>query len=79
MNIVNHVLVTGGREELFRDHIVQFVDVLKRMSFVNLTSYIALDEAHDSPLMDFRAHRLPGSSTQAVTNWIISVFSDLPI
>jgi hypothetical protein len=50
LNIVDHVLVIGGHEELFRDHIVQFVEVLRRKSSVDLTSYIALDEAHDGPL-----------------------------
>jgi hypothetical protein len=62
LSIVDHVLVTGGHEELFRDHIIQFIDVRRRTSSVNLTTYIALDEAHDGPLMDIRAHRQPGNS-----------------
>lgn len=76
LNIVDHILVTGGHEELFRDHIVQFVDLLKRKSAVDLTTYIALDEAHDGPLMDFRAHRQPRTSTNTVTEWVISTFSN---
>ncbi|GAM36068.1 hypothetical protein TCE0_018f04870 [Talaromyces pinophilus] len=76
LKIVDHILVTGGHEELFRDHIAQFVEVLRRKSSVDLTAYIALDEAHDGPLMDFRAHRQPGTSTNTVTEWIISTFSN---
>jgi acetyl esterase/lipase len=76
LKIVDHILVTGGHEEFFRDHIAQFVEVLRRKSSVDLTAYIALDEAHDGPLMDFRAHRQPGTSTNTVTEWIISTFSN---
>lgn len=75
LRIVDHILVTGGHEELFRDHIIQFVDVLRRKSSANLTAYIAIDEAHDGPLMDFRAHRQPGTSANKVTEWIISTLS----
>lgn len=76
LKITKHMIVTGGHEEIFRDHITAFIEVLRRNASVHLASHIALDEAHDGPLMDFRSHNLPGSSTKALTEWIITTFSD---
>lgn len=46
-SVVPKVLVTGGHEEIFRDHIFQFIDVLRRKKKNELGMHIALDEAHD--------------------------------
>ncbi|KAI9927608.1 hypothetical protein AWENTII_006442 [Aspergillus wentii] len=74
-NVVDQIMVTGGQEEIFRDHILQFIDVMQ-MNGVELSSYIAPDEAHDGPLMDFSAGRPPSMTTQAITDWLISSFVD---
>ncbi|GAD98387.1 hypothetical protein AOR_1_832114 [Paecilomyces variotii No. 5] len=75
-DIAKRIIVTGGHEEIFRDHITAFIEVLRRNASVHLTSHMALDEAHDGPLMEFRSHCLPGSSTKALTEWIIATFSE---
>lgn len=76
LNVVDHILVTGGEEEVFRDHIVQFIEVLKRsVTKVKLTAHMAT-EAHDGPLLDFMAKRSPDESAQLITAWIIARFKE---
>lgn len=76
LDVVDHILVTGGEEEAFRDHIVQFIEVLKRtVTKVKLTTLMAT-EVHDGPLLDFMARRSPGESAQLVTAWIIARFKE---
>lgn len=76
LNIVDNILVTGGEEEVFRDHITQLVDILRSKSRATVAAYISTDEAHDGPLMDFMARRVPGASTGVITKWIIENMSD---
>lgn len=72
LDSVKNILVTGGEEEVFRDHVVQLLDVLKRKTKTHVTGYMAEKEAHDGPLMDFSAKRPPGPTTKFITEWIIA-------
>lgn len=59
---MDHILVTGGEEEAFRDDIVQFIEVFKRtVTKVKLTTLMAT-EAHDEPLLghNYYSGTLPG-------------------
>jgi hypothetical protein len=76
LDVVENVLVTGGEEEVFRDHIEQLVDVLRSKSRAAVAAYISTYEAHDGPLMDFMARRVPGASTGVITRWIIENMSN---
>lgn len=55
---VDHVLVTGGYEEVFSDHIQQLGQMLERKSIGDVTLYMG-NKTHDGPLMDFSVGRLP--------------------
>ncbi|KAF9893638.1 hypothetical protein FE257_010950 [Aspergillus nanangensis] len=74
LNVVNRILVTGGYEEVFSDHIQQLGAVLGRNTSAEVVLYMA-QEAHDGPLMDFAAGRAPSETTRAITDFIISSFS----
>ncbi|KAL5363161.1 alpha/beta-hydrolase [Aspergillus floccosus] len=70
---VDDVLVTGGYEEVFSDHIEQLGLMLERQSIGNVTLYMG-NEAHDGPLMDFAAGRLPSQTTKTITDFVIGCF-----
>ncbi|PYH77445.1 alpha/beta-hydrolase [Aspergillus uvarum CBS 121591] len=72
--VVDGLLVTAGQEEIFRDHVGQFVQLIRQRTQVDLIAHISLDEAHDAPLMDFMAHRPPQGTTEVVTRWIVNAF-----
>lgn len=72
--VVDELLVTAGQEEIFRDHVGQFVQLIRQQTTVDLVAHIALDEAHDAPLMDFVARRPPRGTTEIVTRWIVDAF-----
>lgn len=74
--VVERVLVTGGEQEVFRDHVAQLVDVLRRKAIadVEVVGYIAASEAHDAPLMDFMAGRGPQGSARLMIDWVIEGF-----
>ncbi|KAJ5737861.1 catalytic protein [Penicillium malachiteum] len=76
LNSVDGILITTGEEEVFRDHIIQLIDVFKCRAKSNVTSYIADKETHDGPLMDFLAQRAPSLTTQHITQWIIAQLHD---
>ncbi|KAK2807372.1 hypothetical protein FQN51_003198 [Onygenales sp. PD_10] len=74
---VEHMLVTGGQEEIFRDHIDKVIDILRRrIKGNNLVTYMAPDEAHDGPLFDFSVHRKPSKMSLLIVSWVISSFSE---
>jgi esterase/lipase superfamily enzyme len=72
---VDRVLVTGGSEEVFSDHIHRLAQMLKRKSIGDVTLYMGT-EAHDGPLMDFSAGRLPSQTTRIITDFVISCFKE---
>ncbi|OJK02611.1 hypothetical protein ASPACDRAFT_57615 [Aspergillus aculeatus ATCC 16872] len=72
--VVDELLVTAGREEIFRDHVGQFIQLIRQRTLVNLVAHIATDEAHDAPLMDFMARRPPRGTAEIVTRWIVDAF-----
>ncbi|KAJ5716705.1 hypothetical protein N7493_008616 [Penicillium malachiteum] len=76
LNSADAILITAGEEEVFRDHIIQLIDVFERRLKSNVTAYIADKEAHDGPLMDFTARRAPSLTTQQITHWIIAQLKD---
>ena len=54
LDVVDRVLVTAGWEEVFRDHVAQLANVLRRKTRVKQFELLmAMDEAHDAPLMSF--------------------------
>ncbi|KAJ5115849.1 alpha/beta-hydrolase [Penicillium angulare] len=73
LDCLDEIIITGGEEEVFRDHIVQLMDVFKRRVRSKVTGYVAEKEAHDGPLMDFLAKRAPGPTTKFVTEWIVDL------
>ncbi|CAI7628592.1 unnamed protein product [Penicillium manginii] len=72
---IERIILTGGSEEVFRDHIQQLGDLLKRTSEGDVTIHMA-NETHDGPLMDFAAGRPPSETTKAITDFIISCFGE---
>jgi acetyl esterase/lipase len=70
---VDNILVTGGYEEVFSDHVQQLGAMLKRKSKGQVALHMA-NEAHDGPLMDFAAGRAPSKTTRAITDFVIDCF-----
>ncbi|OJI97979.1 hypothetical protein ASPVEDRAFT_49853 [Aspergillus versicolor CBS 583.65] len=68
---VDRILVTGGYEEVFSDHVQLLGRMLKRRSKGEVALYMA-DEAHDGPLMDFSAGRPPSGTTKAITDFVVA-------
>ncbi|KAL4894873.1 alpha/beta-hydrolase [Aspergillus ambiguus] len=71
LDCVDRILVTGGYEEVFSDHVQQLGDVLQRNSKGEVELYMA-NETHDGPLFDFAAGRPPSEMTKAITHFIVS-------
>ncbi|CEL11012.1 hypothetical protein ASPCAL14119 [Aspergillus calidoustus] len=70
---VDNILVTGGYEEVFSDHVQQLGAMLKRKSTGNVALHMA-NEAHDGPLMDFAAGRPASETTDVITDFVIDCF-----
>ncbi|KAE8325984.1 alpha/beta-hydrolase [Aspergillus sergii] len=70
---VDRILVTGGYEEVFSDHIQQLGNMLKRQSQGTVTLHMD-SETHDTPLMDFISGRRPSETTKTITSFVISCF-----
>ncbi|KAH8697700.1 catalytic protein [Talaromyces proteolyticus] len=75
LDAVDGILLTGGYEEVFSDHIQQLGEMLKRNSKGEVTVHMA-NEAHDGPLMDFSAGRPPSATTKAITDFVIASLKD---
>lgn len=75
LDAVQDILVTGGYEEVFSNHIEQLAEMLKRNSNGEVTLHMA-NESHDGPLMDFAAARPPSGTTNAITDFVISCFRE---
>lgn len=71
LDIVDRILVTGGYEEVFSDHVQQLGRMLRRNSKGEVIVYMA-HETHDDPLMDFAAGRPARESTKVITDFVIS-------
>lgn len=76
LKAVDRILVTGGYEEVFGDHVQQLGKMFKRTSQGEVALYMA-NEAHDGPLMDFSAGRHASGTTRAVTDFIIACFKEM--
>ncbi|KAJ5556568.1 hypothetical protein N7494_000483 [Penicillium frequentans] len=74
LNVVNRIMVTGGDQEVFRDHVVQLIDVLRRRTKADVMGFISSTEAHDGPLMDFMFKSQPGESARRIAAWVIESF-----
>ncbi|KAL2817919.1 alpha/beta-hydrolase [Aspergillus cavernicola] len=75
LDAVQRILVTGGYQEIFSDHVQQLGEMLKRKSKGDVTLHMA-NETHDGPLMDFAAGRAPSETTKAITDFVISCFEE---
>ncbi|OKO89617.1 hypothetical protein PENSUB_13683 [Penicillium subrubescens] len=75
LKAIDRVLVTGGYEEVFSDHIQQLGKMLQSKSHGEVTLYMG-NETHDGPLMDFAAGRRPSETTKTITDFIISCFKE---
>ncbi|KAB8263702.1 alpha/beta-hydrolase [Aspergillus pseudonomiae] len=73
LDAAERILLTGGYEEVFSDHIQELGATLQRNSTGEVEIYMA-NEAHDGPLMDFAAGRPPSETTRTITHFIISSF-----
>lgn len=71
LKAVDRILVTGGYEEAFSDHVQQLGRMLKRKSQGEVALYMA-NEAHDGPLMDFSAGRPPSVTTRTIADFVIA-------
>ncbi|KAL2853404.1 Alpha/Beta hydrolase protein [Aspergillus pseudoustus] len=72
VDVVDRILVTGGDEEVFSDHVQELGAMLKRRSKGEVALYMARREAHDGPLMDFAAGREASETTRVVTGFVVS-------
>ncbi|KAL4984470.1 alpha/beta-hydrolase [Aspergillus falconensis] len=70
---VDNIVVTGGYEEVFSDHVQQLGAMLKRKSRGEVVLYMG-NEAHDGPLMDFSAGRPPSKTSRVITDFVIDCF-----
>ncbi|KAJ4986825.1 hypothetical protein SVAN01_07630 [Stagonosporopsis vannaccii] len=72
--VVANVLVTVGQEEVFRDHCIEFAEVLKDIggkgTGFKATLLLRQDEAHDAPLFDFSAGRPPSATTTTIEQFV---------
>lgn len=75
LKAVERILVTGGYEEVFGDHVQQLGKMLKRKSKGEVALFMA-NEAHDGPLMDFLAGRPASGTTRAIADFIIACFKE---
>jgi hypothetical protein len=53
LDVMNRIIVTGGDQEVFRDHVVELIDVLCRRTNADVMGLISSTKVHDGPLMDF--------------------------
>ncbi|GAT25288.1 hypothetical protein RIB2604_01902420 [Aspergillus luchuensis] len=72
---VDHILVTGGCEEVFSDHIRLLGKVLKTKCKGIVALHMS-NETHDGPLMDFGARRPPSATTKAIRDFVIACLKD---
>ncbi|KAL3455132.1 Alpha/Beta hydrolase protein [Aspergillus heterothallicus] len=75
LDAVERVLVTGGHEEVFSDHVKELAEMLKRRSKGEVVLYMARREAHDGPLMDFAAGRGASETTKVVRDFVVACLS----
>ncbi|KAI9034845.1 uncharacterized protein KD926_005320 [Aspergillus affinis] len=73
VSAVDHILVTGGYEEVFSDHIQRLGTMLKKKGERYVTLYMA-NEAHDGLLMDFAAGICPSETTKSIADFVIACF-----
>lgn len=71
LDSVDRILVAGGYEEVFSDHVQRLGRMLKRRSKGEVALYMA-NEAHDGPLMDFSAGGPPSGTTKTITDFVIA-------
>lgn len=76
LDVVDRVLVTGGYEEVFCDHVQQLAKMLKKNVAEGEVELYMANEAHDGPLMDFSAGRPPSGTTRAITEFVIASFKE---
>lgn len=76
LDVVDRILVTGGYEEVFSDHVQQLAGVLQRNVAKGEAKLHMANEAHDGPLMDFVAGRPPSGTTRAITDFVITSFKE---
>lgn len=72
---VDHILVTGGYEEVFSDHIQLLGKVLETNCKGNVSLHMS-NETHDGPFMDFAARRPPSATTKAIRDFVIACLKD---
>lgn len=75
LNAVDNILVTGGYQEVFSDHVQQLGEMLKRKSEGAVKVHMA-NEAHDGPLMDFAAGKPASETSKAILDHVISCLKE---
>ncbi|OBT43657.1 hypothetical protein VE00_05223 [Pseudogymnoascus sp. WSF 3629] len=73
--VVRRVYLTGGGEELFRDHIIEFGQILKGLEGLDVQVHIDWKEAHDRTYMDFEDCVVPSKFTIRLGNWVVDCFA----
>lgn len=77
--VVTNVLITVGQEEAFRDHCIEFAEVLKDVerkgAGFKTTLLLQQSEAHDACLLDFAAGRPPSATTRAIDQFVLDAFN----
>ena len=69
--VVRRIYLTGGGEELFRDHIIEFGQILKGLEGLDVQVHIDWKEAHDRTYMDFEECVAPSKLTIRLGNWVV--------
>ena len=69
--VVSRVYLTGGGEELFRDHIIQFGKVLEGLHGLDAQVHVDGIEAHDRAYMDFETGAALSGSTIRLIDWVV--------
>lgn len=69
--VVSRVYLTGGGEELFCDHIIQFGKVLKGLHGLDTQVHIDGVEAHDRAYMDFETGAPLSGTTIRLIDWVV--------
>lgn len=78
-SVVENVLITVGQEEVFRDHCLDFAEVLRDIerkgTGFKAELLLQQQEAHDAPLFDFAAGRSPSVTTKAIEQFVLDAIN----
>ncbi|KAG4428793.1 hypothetical protein IFR05_015726 [Cadophora sp. M221] len=71
---VKRLYISAGGQELFRDHVVEFSERIRRLGVVDLKSYIDEKDSHDAIYVNFQQGKAIDATRLRLMDWIIASF-----